>query len=492
MAILSKRGVLAVLVSLAATLAGAAPAAAAEAGVNIGASSASEMAAIRTLGTHWVRMFVAWPEVEPSRGAYNGLWFTAYEKLYRELPAGTKVILDVVGSPAWETGSSNIHTPPAHPNDYAAFIANLAQRLGNRVTAYEIWNEEDEPRWWTGAPNAAAYAALLHAAYPAVKHAEPNATVVLGGLTGNDYTFLEGVYQAGGKGFFDAVGVHTDTACNVLSPYEFLRGANNRMIADSFLAYREVHQTMLANGDEKAIWMTETSWRTTSATCSEGAWAGQKPEGVTSEQQATFLAQAYHCMKEDPYLAVALWFPLQDERGLTNGLMRSNGSHKSSFNAMRSYEQSGDQLTEPCGVFTGPHITVHTPANNVRYSGVLPIRVDATSSVGVFRITLKVDGRLIRNFGTHRYPTTLVGKMEWFGAHHISFGRHTLTFIAYDRQRNVSERSITIIRAPNGARVGRSHRHGAGSRTGTPHPQKSTHHGRSRRRHHRGAKRHTH
>ena len=444
------------LACLAGTLAGASSASAAEAGVNIGGGTPTELSGIKTLGTHWVRMFVEWSQLEPSRGSYNALWFTAYEKLYGELPAGTKVILDMVDTPSWETGSSDIYMPPASVSDFAAYMSYVAQRLGNRVTAYEIWNEEDEPRWWTGAPDAVRYTQLLQAAYPAIKNANPNATVVLGGLTGNDYTFLQSVYQAGGKGYFDAVGVHTDTACDVLSPYEFLRGADNRMIADSFLAYREVHQTMLANGDEKPIWMTETSWRTTSATCSEGAWAGQKPEGVTPEQQATYLAQAYHCMKEDPYLQVALWFPLQDERGLTNGLMRTNGSHKPSFDAMRSYEQSGDQLTESCGVFTGPHIAVRTPSNNVRYSGVLPIKVTATSSVGVFRITLRVDGRLIRNFGGGSYPTTLVGEMEWFGAHHISFGRHTLTFIAYDRQRNVSETSITIVHVASGARAHKS------------------------------------
>jgi hypothetical protein len=461
------------LALLAAGLISASPVSAAEAGVGVGAGTPGEVAAVRTLGTHWVRMFVAWPQVEPARGSYNALWFAAYEKLYGELPAGTKVILDMVDTPSWETGSSDIHTPPASASDYAAYLAYVAQRLGNRVTAYEIWNEEDEPRWWTGAPDPAAYARLLRAAYPAVKRANPNATVVLGGLTGNDYRFLEGVYQAGGKGFFDAVGVHTDTACNVLSPYEFLRGPDNRMVADSFLAYREVHQTMLANGDDKPVWMTETSWRTTSATCSEGAWAGQKPEGVTPEQQATFLAQAYHCMKEDPYLQVALWFPLQDERVLVNGLIRSNGSRKPSFSAMRSYQQLGDRLTEPCGVFTGPRITIHTPTNNLRYSGVLPIHVSASSSIGVFRITLKIDGRRIRNFGTHRYPATLVSDMEWFGAHHISFGRHTLTIVAYDRQRNVAETSITIIHVPKGSRVSFSTGSGAGSRTRAARPHKS-------------------
>ena len=71
------------------------------------------------------------------------------------------------------------------------------------------------------------------------------------------------------------------------------------MIPDSFLAYREVHAVMLANGDDKPIWMTELSWRTTSAECEEGAFAGQKAQGVSDDQQATYLSQAYNCLAQD-------------------------------------------------------------------------------------------------------------------------------------------------------------------------------------------------
>ena len=138
---------------------------------------------------------------------------------------------------------------------------------------------------------------------------------MLGGLTGNDYPFLEGVYAAGGKGYFDAVGVHTDTACNILSPYEYLRGSDNRMIPDSFLAYREVHAVMVANGDDKPIWMTELSWRTTSASLlGRRCGPGRSAKASATQQQATYLRQAYHCMAQDPYVQVALWFPLVDER----------------------------------------------------------------------------------------------------------------------------------------------------------------------------------
>jgi len=443
---------LAVLVLAAMSGAAAGPASAAEAGVVINTQSGLQAADASALGTHWVRMFVTWPDIEPHRGVYALNWLAYYEGTIRALPPGTKVILDVVNTPRWETGSSDEHTPPARPEDYAALLGMIAGHFGPKVTAYEIWNEEDASAWWTN-PNPGAYVELLKATYPAIKTAEPNATVVMGGLTGNDYPFLEGVYQAGGKGYFDVVAVHTDTACNVLSPYEFLRGAGNRMIPDSFLAYREVHAVMLANGDDKPIWMTEMSWRTTSAVCSEGAWAGQKAAGVTDAQQATYLRQAYHCLAQDPYVQVALWFGLQDEGPAVSGLVRANGSRKPSFAAMAAYNREGDTLSEPCGNFTGPKITVATPRNKARYSGrYLPIRVSAASTQGVFRIRLEIDGRLIRNYDAtghtaRSYPSYLAGAINWFGARKISYGRHTLTFLAYDRQNNVSQVSVSIYHA---------------------------------------------
>jgi hypothetical protein len=446
------------MLSVITATAAASLASAGEPGVGVREPSASEIADVKTLGVHWVRVFATWPDLEPRRGVFAPNWLAKYEQLFAWLPAGTKVIIDVVDAPSWETHSSDEHAPPASPNDYAAFVGALGQRWGARVTAFEIWNEEDLPAWWSGGPNPTAYAQLLKATYPVVKAADPSVTVVLGGLTGNDYAFLEGVYQAGGKGSFDAVGVHTDTACNVLSPYEFLRGVDSRMIPDSFLAYREVHTTMLANGDDKPIWMTELSWRTTNAICSEGAFAGRKREGVTPQVQATYLRQAYHCLAQDPYLQVALWFPLQDEGALVSGLVRARGSRKPSFGAMRAYARNGDRLRESCGVFTGPRIRVLSPANRKAYTGALPLHVFARSSVGVFRITIKVDGRLIRNYDGPSYPTTLSGFLDWQGAKHIAYGRHTLTFTAFDRERNVSQRSLTVYHRPAGRH--RRHRNG--------------------------------
>ncbi len=417
---------------------------AAEPGVALDAPNGVQVAAVKTLGVHWVRVFATWPDLEPQRGVFAQNWFASYEGLFHSLPAGTKVIVDVVDTPSWETGSGDEHTPPANPEDYAAFVGALAQRWAGRVAAFEIWNEEDNASWWAGGPNPAAYAALLKATYPVVKAADPRATVVLGGMTGNDYPFLEGVYAAGGKGSFDAIGVHTDTACDVSAPSSFIRYMNGRMIPDSFLAYREVHAVELANGDDKPIWMTEMSWRTTAATCDEGAFAGQKPEGVSDAQQAAYLSQAYHCMAQDPYVQLALWYPLQDEGTADSGLIRANGSRKPAFAAMQDYARHGDQLSGPCGDFSGPQIDVGAPSNRAVYSAALPIHVDARDSQGVARITLKIDGKLIRNFTDTAFPRTLAGAMRWHGAQRIPYGRHRLTFVAVDKLRNESQVTITI------------------------------------------------
>jgi len=427
-------------------------ASAAEAGVNLNTLEPSGVIQAKKLGVHWIRVFAPWPDLEPSPGVYSAFWFPRFERLLDSLPKGVHAIVDFVGAPSWETGSAASNAPPSNPVDYANILHLVAERWAGHVAAYEIWNEEDSPQWWAGAPDPAAYTRLLQLAYPAVKSADPAAKVVLGGLTGNDYNFLQGVYQAGGKGYFDAIGVHTDTACNVNSPYAFLRDTDERLDPDSFLGYREVHATELANGDDKPIWMTEMSWRTTSAECSEGLFAGLKPQGVNEVQQATNLSEAYHCLASAPYVQLGLWFPIVDEGAIDSGLLRSNLSRKPSYAAMRSYIKHGDRLKGTCGDFAGPKITVYTPTRDDHYTGHLWIKVKAVDSQGIQRIRLLYNGHLIRNFDpadhTRLYPRVLFAEIHWSGARHISLGRHLLTILAYDKQRNVSRAYVTIVHLP--------------------------------------------
>jgi hypothetical protein len=415
---------------------------------------------VSSLHVPWVRYFVAWPSYEPTQGHIEPHQLQQLETGIGSLPAGTKVLLDVVDTPQWESGSSNSAMPPRDPADYASFIGRLARRLTGRVAAWEIWNEEDTSLWWASGPDPSAYAALLRASYPQVKSADPGATVVLGGLTGNNYDYLSQLYSSGAKGSFDAVGVHTDTACNINSPYDFIRNgrADPRLNRWAFLGYRTIHEVMLAHGDDKPIWMTELGWNTSSEVCNTGRWAGQKAGGVSPQQQASYLNQAYHCLLQDPYVQVGIWYGLQDIAPFgtpmgSYGLLDSQMTQKPAFAALADYARVGDRLTEPCGDFSGPSISLEHPTSNARYRGPLPIVVSATDQLGVGRITLYYDrSHKIRNFTNPQAPQTLSGVWTWLGARHLAPGRHLLTIQAVDLRGNVSSISVAIWHRAHKAR----------------------------------------
>ncbi len=423
---------------------------AAQVGIHLGGVSADPAVFARIGEAHpgWVNVFMGWNGVELAKGQYNESLLQSYEREFAALPAGTKVNVNVAGTPAWAGGgSTDTRQPPANPQDYADFLRYVAGRFAGRVTSWEVWNEEDSTAWWLG--DLPTYVALLKAAYPAVKAADPSAQVVFGGTVGNDYQFLDAAYAAGAGGSFDAVGVHTDTGCGTNSPYYYQRDpGTNRINRFSFLGYREVHATMAAHGDAaKPIYMTELGWSTSAAPCPTANKAG----GVSPATQAAYMAQAFHCLAGDPYVAVGIWFELVDNGAADTplnryGLLDTNLTPRPAYQTLKSIAQNGDQLTGTCGNFNAPQITIVSPTANQAAPGALRIAVSATAPAGVSRISLYYDGsHLIRNFTDANHPTTLSGTIDWQGAKRLAPGAHTLVVRAIDPQGNASSQTVTFF-----------------------------------------------
>jgi hypothetical protein len=416
-----------------------APAAAhaAQPGVNIvGAGDIPEAAAT---GAKTVRVFARRDQFPAAYPAYRGIVTTA--RTY-----GMGVIFVLVGDP------SGGYTPPA-PADFASFASQFAAQMASvgGATAYEVWNEEDESLFWAGTPSAAQYAGIIRATYPALKAADPGAKVLLGPLTGNNYGYLQSLYDNGAGGYFDAVSVHTDTACLVDPPDSYYR-ENGVVARYTFLGFRTVHDVMAAHGDgAKPIWMTELGWTTATSTCARGMWAGQKAAGVTEAAQAANLSEAYHCLAGYPYVERALWFTLKETSGNGDeldhyGLQRVGGAHKPSWDAFHTVASAGDTLTGPCGDFDAPALTVKSPGVNEQYVQTLTISAVATDATSVARITFQADGKEIRNFTGTAVGSGKVVTLEWQGAKNLSFGTHTINVIALDPQGNTVTKNVTVKR----------------------------------------------
>jgi Cellulase (glycosyl hydrolase family 5) len=440
------------LIALLASLAfAAAPASAVETGVNetmhqnlpVGKTASD-------LGADWVRIWGTWHDLEPNEGAYNEPMIHDFNAKVADARArGVNVLMVIVRAPGWATGGT-LTAPPRSPAKFGRFMGEMARRMP-AVQAWEMWNEQDGAEFFGGGPDPAHYAAMVKAAYPAIKAVQPNDTVVSGGMIGNNMDYLAELYKHGAQGSFDAVGVHTDTACLVDGPDVMYRDEKGRIGQYSFTGYREVHAVMSANGDgAKPIWMTELGWNTQSTapnSCSTGKWKGTKPLGVSEAQQAEFLTRAYRCLAADPFVQTALWFGFQDIPGSAHaggyGLYRSDTSAKPAAAAFRALD--GGIPAERCGGVidtSGPTIEVAKPLDGAKFVDVLPIdakAVDSAGGVGIRRIEIWADGKFEYSFGDgHAKMRSFWPVADW------KRGKHTLTFKAEDEAGNKSSKSIAV------------------------------------------------
>jgi hypothetical protein len=343
--------------------------------------------------------------------------------------------------------------PGTEPARFASFAGDFAAQMreAGGAAAYEVWNEPDEPGFWGGAVDVAHYVRILKAAAPRIRRADPGAKVLLGPTTGNNAAWLRSVYARGGGPSFDAVAVHTDTACLVDPPTSFQR-EGGEVSRFSFLGFRTMRKVMVARGDgEKSIWMTELGWSTATSPCERGAWAGRKPAGVPEADQAANLTEAYRCLAHYPYVESGLWFNLHDTTGNIPeldhyGLLRRDGTPKPAFGAFRAIATQGIAPGGPCGDFAGPSLRLQSPARTTRHTGALTLSAIASDRSGVARITFRIDGRTIRNFTGADVASGRAVGLEWQGAKRLRLGDHRLTVVALDAHRNVSSRTVRIRR----------------------------------------------
>jgi hypothetical protein len=401
-------------------------------------------------GGKWVRLFFDWHQTEPADGTYDGGALDGLDQRVAAFnAAGIDVVVTVQSAPAWAPSINS----DAGAAKYAEFMAFLAGRYRGKVAAWELWNEPDDRFFWPDGPKADRYAAMLRATSPAVKRADPAATVIVGGLVGNDYDFVEALYDQQAGPYFDGVGVHTDTSCRIDAPGVVYRDPNGRIGRFAFTGYREVHATMARHGDgAKGIWMTEIGWTDAAdIQCEEGANAGKRAKGVTAAQQASFLKQAYACIAADPYVKMASWFTLQDEAPTSRfGLYDVNGSARPILAALKSVgDGTGAGVDRSCGGVVDddvPSVTMRAPA---MYFQRLVTSGEATdASTPITKIELWADGKKVIGQKGAAFS------YDWFGSSRIAYGEHRVELRAYDEAGHVGVASATVVRGrPDGART---------------------------------------
>ncbi len=182
---------------------------------------------------------------------------------------------------AWSSVPQGLYLPWNDPGNYwGDFVFETVSRYSGTVEAWEIWNEPDGD-WGVWDGSDADYAQLLKVGYRAAKSADPDATVLFGGLMyWADETFFERVLDIlnddptapANNYFFDVMSVH--------------------FYARSSQAYDMVNQVrsrMNLYVPDHPIWLTETG-----VSVYDGTYAGVRTEySATETEAAAYLIQSY-------------------------------------------------------------------------------------------------------------------------------------------------------------------------------------------------------
>jgi hypothetical protein len=300
-----------------------------------------DLDAFQRLHAAWLRVDVNWAMIQAAGpGSYN--WEPIDRIVQGATARGINVLGTITFTPGWARPAGTDATYGPDPTRYAEFAATAARRYAAMgVHSYEVWNEPNQSGAWTPKPDPAAYTQLLRAAYPAIKGADPRATVVTGG-TGpapNDGTqiapldFLNAVYASGGSGSFDAVAHH---------PYTFPANPGE---AQAWSPWYQMYGTapslrslMIAHGDgAKKIWATEF-----------GAPTNGPGGGYISEAaQASMVTRAIQEWRSYPWAGPLFFFqgrdlyPNTDSRENFFGFLRYDFSPKPAYAAYQAAVSGG-------------------------------------------------------------------------------------------------------------------------------------------------------
>jgi len=188
--------------------------------------------ALRDSGAGWARVRVEWEEVEPNAPEAGQppeyIWWPHYDiKLRLVAEAGVRLITTVADAPDW---AASVPCAPIYPDrldEFARFLTDVVNRYKGPpyyIKHWELLNEPDydgtegdNVGWSCWGNDADQYVQMLAVAYPAIKAADPEATVLMGGLAYDRFTeyggpflryFADEVMANGGGAYIDGLNFH--------------------------------------------------------------------------------------------------------------------------------------------------------------------------------------------------------------------------------------------------------------------------------------------
>ncbi|MGI6149389.1 MAG: family 1 glycosylhydrolase [Firmicutes bacterium] len=243
---------------------------------------------VKALGLDKLRVSFSWSNYEPMRGRFANLeWLHQFVDLAEAYEI--ELMPYFCYAPSWATPFGGWNEPPADLDDWYNYIYRMVSEFKDQIDVWEIWNEEDMSMWFTGSP--AEFAQVLETGARAVRDADPDAIVLMGGITAPDEKYVEFMLDQGLSSAFDVVPVH--------SYHESWSSATVESYLTSWGSpFNDIKQLLLAKGDGQEVWVNEIGYPTIG--------------GRTEEDQASFIRRAVATLMSTEAVTLISWYEIKD------------------------------------------------------------------------------------------------------------------------------------------------------------------------------------
>jgi PKD repeat protein len=203
---------------------------------------------------------INWASMETSNGTYDWSGFDSWVNYTQS--HNIDLMFTLLDTPSWASSNPNATcydgpgqcAPPTNIQDWDNYVTAVVSHAAGRVKIWEVWNEPEDPQYWTG--TTSQLVTMAQHAYNIIKSIDPTATVLTpppsryGSLLPGDW--MRSYLAAGGGQYADVIGFHGYTWGNFIP--EDINGFVDGM-----------RSAMSSYGQStKPLWDTEGGWTTDS------------------------------------------------------------------------------------------------------------------------------------------------------------------------------------------------------------------------------------
>ncbi len=414
----------------------------------------------KAAGFGFIRLELPWEQIEPQQGQLN--WGLPDAIVQKATDRGLLVLFRLDRPPNWSrlgamesmsADEKNRWTgPPDRYEDYFSFVGQVAARYKGRVKYYQIWNEPNLLNEWNGRKvDALAYVRLLGGAFDQIKAADPAALVLTAPLAPtdvldpdqlslNDLVYLDQMYKAGARAFFDIFSLQLyalgyDPNFRFIQP-QFGQQDLKRV---NFNRPASVHEVMIRNGDGgRPVWASEYGWISVPAAQLKNYQSPAPPghpnqwgDNVSAETQGTYLVEGIKRVRREwPWIGVVnVWFFRADDnlaerpQDPTNywAIVDRDFQPRPAYTKLKDYLSSSSQVD-----YTGWDQAAGNPALQSGQAGSLRWQFQGERAELVARtalnFTVKIDDQPARSLNVEAGSRVTLAEGLNDGLHKVEFG----------------------------------------------------------------------